>query len=110
LPEKIGRNEPCPCGSGQKYKNCCLGKAAVDTAIDIFQKKFGVESGLNDRFAQHQQETQLKMIAAMKQNGMDPAFVYAVEKTGVMVFQETMHLIPAEDLERFNKAYEQYQP
>ncbi len=20
---KIGRNEPCPCGSGQKYKNCC---------------------------------------------------------------------------------------
>jgi len=21
---KIGRNEPCPCGSGQKYKKCCL--------------------------------------------------------------------------------------
>lgn len=20
---KIGRNEPCPCGSGEKYKNCC---------------------------------------------------------------------------------------
>ncbi len=19
-----GRNEPCPCGSGKKYKNCCL--------------------------------------------------------------------------------------
>ena len=24
--EKIGRNEPCPCGSGKKYKNCCLNK------------------------------------------------------------------------------------
>ncbi len=23
---KIGRNEPCPCGSGLKYKRCCLGK------------------------------------------------------------------------------------
>lgn len=23
---KIGRNEPCPCGSGKKYKNCCLGE------------------------------------------------------------------------------------
>ena len=23
---KIGRNEPCPCGSGKKYKACCLGK------------------------------------------------------------------------------------
>ncbi|MBQ4232163.1 MAG: SEC-C domain-containing protein [Lachnospiraceae bacterium] len=21
--KKIGRNEPCPCGSGKKYKNCC---------------------------------------------------------------------------------------
>ncbi|HUT43249.1 MAG TPA: SEC-C metal-binding domain-containing protein [Desulfobacterales bacterium] len=24
--EKIGRNQPCPCGSGKKYKHCCLGK------------------------------------------------------------------------------------
>ena len=23
---KIGRNEICPCGSGKKYKNCCLNK------------------------------------------------------------------------------------
>lgn len=22
-PEKVGRNDPCPCGSGKKYKNCC---------------------------------------------------------------------------------------
>jgi yecA family protein len=22
--EKIGRNDPCPCGSGKKYKHCCL--------------------------------------------------------------------------------------
>jgi len=20
---KVGRNEPCPCGSGKKYKSCC---------------------------------------------------------------------------------------
>ncbi|MRG94993.1 YecA family protein [Polyangium spumosum] len=25
---KIGRNEPCPCGSGRKYKKCCLATAA----------------------------------------------------------------------------------
>jgi hypothetical protein len=24
--KKIGRNEPCPCGSGKKYKKCCLAK------------------------------------------------------------------------------------
>lgn len=22
-PRKVGRNEPCPCGSGKKYKRCC---------------------------------------------------------------------------------------
>jgi SWIM/SEC-C metal-binding protein len=21
--EKVGRNDPCPCGSGKKYKQCC---------------------------------------------------------------------------------------
>jgi len=21
--KKVGRNEPCPCGSGKKYKKCC---------------------------------------------------------------------------------------
>jgi uncharacterized protein YecA (UPF0149 family) len=24
--KKVGRNEPCPCGSGKKYKKCCLNK------------------------------------------------------------------------------------
>jgi len=23
---KIGRNEPCPCGSGLKFKKCCISK------------------------------------------------------------------------------------
>ena len=26
--EKVGRNDPCPCGSGKKFKKCCEGKAA----------------------------------------------------------------------------------
>lgn len=27
---KIGRNEPCPCGSGKKFKRCCIGKGIYD--------------------------------------------------------------------------------
>jgi uncharacterized protein len=26
---RIGRNDPCPCGSGKKYKRCCLDKPSV---------------------------------------------------------------------------------
>lgn len=31
--EKIGRNDPCPCGSGKKYKNCCLNTGKYDKYI-----------------------------------------------------------------------------
>ncbi|HPQ79810.1 MAG TPA: SEC-C metal-binding domain-containing protein [Candidatus Dojkabacteria bacterium] len=24
--KKVGRNDPCPCGSGKKYKKCCYPK------------------------------------------------------------------------------------
>jgi len=24
--DRTGRNDPCPCGSGKKYKKCCLPK------------------------------------------------------------------------------------
>lgn len=33
--EKVGRNDPCPCGSGKKYKKCCYGKNA-DEEADFF--------------------------------------------------------------------------
>ena len=28
---KIGRNDPCPCGSGLKYKNCCLASGKYES-------------------------------------------------------------------------------
>lgn len=30
MSKKIGRNKPCPCGSGKKYKKCCLGKVPIE--------------------------------------------------------------------------------
>lgn len=35
---KTGRNDPCPCGSGKKFKHCCLGRApnpASDVAREL---------------------------------------------------------------------------
>lgn len=29
-PQKVGANEPCPCGSGKKFKRCCRGKGVYD--------------------------------------------------------------------------------
>jgi preprotein translocase subunit SecA len=29
--DSVGRNDPCPCGSGKKYKNCCMRKERITT-------------------------------------------------------------------------------
>lgn len=31
--KKIGRNDDCPCGSGKKYKNCCLSSGKYEQKI-----------------------------------------------------------------------------
>jgi hypothetical protein len=36
---RIGRNQPCPCGSGKKYKQCCLGKEKVSS--DLLYRRLG---------------------------------------------------------------------
>ena len=33
--DKIGRNDPCPCGSGKKYKNCCLSSGKFEGLKNI---------------------------------------------------------------------------
>ncbi len=30
---KVGRNDPCPCGSGKKYKKCCMEKDALSGRV-----------------------------------------------------------------------------
>lgn len=42
---KVGRNDPCPCGSGRKYKKCCLGKASGSEPKDLaglYLKRHGI--------------------------------------------------------------------
>lgn len=31
--EKIGRNDLCPCGSGKKYKKCCLSSSKYENLV-----------------------------------------------------------------------------
>jgi methionyl aminopeptidase len=42
---KIGRNDPCPCGSGKKYKKCCMGKENLAMNADVkedYSKKYNI--------------------------------------------------------------------
>ena len=41
---KISRNAPCPCGSGKKYKRCCLGKTTSQPNSDMqYAKKHRIQ-------------------------------------------------------------------
>jgi hypothetical protein len=35
---QVGRNDACPCGSGEKYKNCCITKG------DVFLRKMAAKA------------------------------------------------------------------
>ena len=41
---KVGRNDPCPCGSGLKYKKCCLGRSQSepDDLKALYAKKYRI--------------------------------------------------------------------
>lgn len=58
MAKKVGRNDPCPCGSGKKHKNCCqklpgvkrkisakllsgAAKCAAPLMPDLLQRRFG---------------------------------------------------------------------
>ncbi|WP_446011946.1 YecA family protein [Candidatus Electrothrix sp.] len=41
---KIGRNDPCYCGSGKKFKKCCVGQNMIEIEhIDIVPQSFNIE-------------------------------------------------------------------
>jgi hypothetical protein len=46
----VGRNDPCPCGSGKKFKKCCLGKSDALPVSDP-ETRFDVNAGFKDVFS-----------------------------------------------------------
>jgi tetratricopeptide (TPR) repeat protein len=63
--EKTGRNDPCPCGSGKKYKKCCLPKHGAEERDRAVEQQAGRE----ERAAAHRasvRETRAQMLAGFE--------------------------------------------
>lgn len=132
---KISRNAPCPCGSGKKYKQCCIRKDfewVEDDDGDIFKAmpisdeladvldeqrqsfiaKHGREPGPDDLVfpdMPHFEHMEHQMIEAMKEAGIDPAIIYATEQTGRLVSEDNMHLLSDAELQEWEDAIEEYE-
>jgi hypothetical protein len=70
---KTGRNDPCPCGSGRKYKHCCLSKdeAAARTAAGVSRQQIpGDDEVARMMLSQTGFGSMNEMDAALKRYGM----------------------------------------
>lgn len=71
MSKKLGRNQPCLCGSGKKYKYCCLTNNPSALENDLVSKqsieksqeqlKNRVKKNLGDKVILHQNELPIKM-------------------------------------------------
>ena len=76
--------------------------AAQEQIEQLARRKF------QERLLDHDLETRRQMVEAMRANDADPAYIHAFEKTGLLVFQETMDQLTPEQLEEWADAYEEY--
>ncbi|MGE3805870.1 MAG: SEC-C metal-binding domain-containing protein [Gemmataceae bacterium] len=132
MAKKLSRNDPCPCGSGKKYKRCCWGQDVDDDSGTGFRtipmtgeleglfeeqhhrfvQRFGREPGPSDPVffdALHPEYIEAMTSQVMKDAGLDPALIYAFEKTGRLVTECNQHLLSDADLDEWNAAIEEYE-
>jgi hypothetical protein len=56
----------------------------------------------------HLEHLEALLVEDMKEAGLDPAFIFAFEKTGLLVSEQNQHLIPEKDLENWRAAIDEY--
>jgi hypothetical protein len=104
--DRVSRNDPCPCGSGRKYKHCCgraggPGTGRPNTAPAGQPDDFLFPDGSPER------ATELA-VEAMRGVGIDPALIHAFEVTGLLVGEDNRHLISPDALAEWDRAVEEY--
>lgn len=65
---KIGRNQPCPCGSGRKYKRCC-GSTLNDTSSPSSNFTSALERLKADELIRQQQQGLGRPIISINKKG-----------------------------------------
>jgi hypothetical protein len=50
---KIGKNDPCPCGSGKKFRRCCKGKGMRFAYLKTGTKRFAYNLDAANAYLEH---------------------------------------------------------
>ena len=132
--QHTGRNAPCPCGSRKKFKNCCLRKQnqsqnremepipdqtrpmsdelanLLQQHLDDRRKETGYPPAAEDMLFKNLlgEHVEHSIVEAMQAAGIDPALVFAFEKTGLLVSEDNLALLSERDLSQWTEAVDEY--
>jgi hypothetical protein len=94
---------------------------AIAQQEQLFREKFGREPGPEDPLffnpdsavpeflgVESQEETWRALVQAAGESGMDPALVYAMNKTGRIVTEQNMRFLTDADIQEWNDAVDEY--
>jgi hypothetical protein len=124
MPQKLPRNAPCPCGSGKKYKQCCIdrdfewvvlddGRIAKSVPVSDEVKeivKRGPQTGPIFANAPPLELIEHYLVEAMKHAKVDPALIYAHEKTnGLLLNEQNLRKVPQMDVDEWEAAIDEYE-
>ncbi|MDO1500503.1 SEC-C metal-binding domain-containing protein [Winogradskyella maritima] len=123
---KIGRNEKCPCGSGKKYKSCCINNDDI-VSIPITKEIREILDRENERFKsimgrditgddplipstiQVSEEVYIEnSVLMLEEVGIRPEIIYAFKKLGYCVGESQLHLYSKEQLQDWEEAVDEY--
>ena len=73
--EKVGRNDPCPCGSGKKFRKCC-GEAGATPKFDlgkyeVTQEQWQAVMGANPSYFQDHPQRPIETVSWNETRGGD---------------------------------------
>ncbi|HTQ40032.1 MAG TPA: SEC-C domain-containing protein [Pirellulales bacterium] len=133
MAEKLSRNAPCPCGSGKKYKHCCIRKdfewvemddgtigRSVELSDDVREsleklrehqrRAFGREPEGAFEGAPPFEHIEHWTVEAMKKGNVDPALIYAYEKTnGLLLNHHNENKLPDCEIAEWEAAIDEYE-
>lgn len=122
------RNEPCPCGSGNKFKKCCgapktttVYDSPYRTFADMYneeqkeaERAFVKQWGFNPSPAQlmtfmegDSDALKAEIIQGLGKLSSDPKFAYAVEKLDMLITPKNQKLVTAEVRAAWDAAIEE---
>lgn len=87
---KVGRNDPCPCGSGQKYKKCCgASSQTADAHANMMESAAAIDALFGQAFGCHN-INQLEKAAELylRVLELDPGHANALHLLGVIHLQQ----------------------